>query len=496
MGIMTKRTMSSRGLMLCAIAASVSLAGCVDDAIYLKPQLPIVQETVNAIMKEDENCDNSSGGSGGGTKVLNDSGDEKHALSTQSLFGYIDVKHCWDAEPDNDKIRYLNDLYTQVVIQQPLPKTPQSQTYQRDYDAEGDSRLERLVAGGESEIAIQADIIFSPETLKPKHSVLLAMLNKSSGASIGQKFVTRLRIDSVASPLIRINPNTTIELNVTAKKTVTPTAGGAAFVIGILETALKAVAPSSALLTEANKGRFVAAGQAMETAFIALTKSSIEESASFQRLMSEWYKGASVYLVSNIPVVTSGGETPTVVSGVWRIALACPRPSAFDTRNICDKWSYTNVTRGPERESAKDKPPGDDSQPGVRGETFKIVVKDILSRVTPEQILGYKIDDNQTVQNWVVSQKWFAPAMKLLAQDGVKAIDAGAFCSTMTTDLYQQGFTTLDAGLILWAFVQADPNVMVHKAKLARSKTCASKFDMFDGEFGARRVGRGRKGGT
>ena len=124
--------------------------------------------------------------------------------------------------------------------------------------------------------------------------------------------------------------------------------------------------------------------------------------------------------------------------GVWRIRLACPRPSYFDPRDLC---RYVD---------------GDPDLTEFRPGDLDALEAAIVARVSDSSILEESLSAQITIQTFIQTQTWYTA---FLGKADRKPADTAAFCTNALSTLYAAGLNRFDASLVLRAMADQMPGV-------------------------------------
>jgi hypothetical protein len=361
-----------------------------------------------------------------------------------------------------------SDLYTRLQLSSLSDESGlgngSSSRALRNYRAENRSALARLLSGRTDTVTTIADVTIR----EPGLTVALPLfsISHASGSKLGNTWNTHFTASSVASPLFRIGPNTALTIHLSAKVASDVKSQGASLAVGAISLAVKIAAPTSPLLTTLSKPETNNAATAIDAAISSLLSHDISEDIEVGRLSDSWSAGSRLVLYGCAPFVRAGHQVPRpaadpncaaeadfhndqdLLVGKWALALACPRLSAFDVRDICG----TLAGGADQLEVAARDRPIDLSDPAKRARAFRI----IAGSVSDAQILNFSLASQVTVANFVQSQDWFT------AFAGAKtrqAQDYRNFCYGGMVGMEAVGLSRFDSALVLRAIIHQLPQV-------------------------------------
>lgn len=429
-----------------------------------------------------------------------------------ALTRFVTVKNCWDQDTNDQTVRYVGDLYTKLVIEMHTPNTERLGI--RDYEAQERSFLERLF----NNIDQSSLIVVEASVAQPTVNFTIPVLSLSYASRIGspETFATSFVQSKVDTPFFRISPNTTISFNISARLSQLLESGYGSNAVSIVLSSLKVAAPQTSLITTLSRDEVSQFSQATDKAISGLTSQSINEAVIVGRNLDEWKKGVTIYVRANISAVVKNDEilqtkngkgSPSVQlvdnlysPGVWKIQLACPRFSMFDTRNVCESDLYEKLTSY----SADSSSAG--QQPGRHSGAFKSAISDFSNRVTSPDVLAFQLANQKTIEQFTREQEWFSGflqrvpmatltvsgTVKISADDNGQATSPQAvafkpeiarFCMNAVNTFKHAGLNTLDSQISLWAIVTGLSDLAAFQQAFQETDVCKEQLEGFGGRM-------------
>jgi hypothetical protein len=414
----------------------------------------------------------------------------------------LDVRECWPAETDDGDQRYLNDLYTRWVVEE-VAGTPADMI--RDYHSERRSALERLFLGKTRNTTISLKIhMRDPDVDFP---LTLMTADYSGKRGEGQTFTTILSRSDMSLPDFRISPTSSVSFEANARSSTDIDVQAAGIVLGTLRDTLAIAAPGS-LLTSVNREQVQRTATAYDKALSQLLSSSVGETMTSGRMLSEWEARTAIYISVALPrsIRTIGDRDdpnvpPETRRITFRISMTCPRISIFDTLNVCAMTdgatpalissSYPNAAPGDFADS-------DRGWPGWNSDRYKLAISRLRGRLSAHQVLSFRVGPAKSLRQFLTEQEWFIALSKAVVtvppEDNVDAAreaaerpptpaaeasggdpaepvasgdapsktsarladsnaSANELCEAITEKLYSTGLSRLDANIGLWATI-------------------------------------------
>ena len=429
------------------------------------------------------------------------------------LTSFVGVSECWSADVENGSQKYLNNLYTTLVVNRVSSISEDGgkngrETFARDYQAERRNIFERIFAGKTTSILISAKIHIRDPDVDFTVPFLSIDYNGKSGQ--GESFVTNLTRSDMAQPFFRLTPNSNISVTIDARSSVDMDINAGGAVIGTLKDALALAAPGSSLVTTVNNAQLNKIASTFDSGLSKLWSNSVSESSTSGKLISEWYPHAAIFVSVDLPRgVRTEYDRPSEQDGdaskrsdkdsrrtLWfKIQLSCPRLSIFDTTNICEFIDANYPRRqvlasspyimSDGKDPSKDIRVSDDpknntsfSMSGAPGHTsliYQQYVHDLKGRIDPSQVLNYNLEAGKSVRQYITAQDWYAtltktfkattidkkaPAAKVASTDLSRA---GEFCEAVVEQLYNAGLSGLDSDIALWALAYGLPDFVSYR---------------------------------
>jgi hypothetical protein len=415
----------------------------------------------------------------------------------------LDVRECWPAETDDGSQRYLNDLYTRWVVEE-VASNPAGMV--RDYKSERRSALERLFLGKTRNTTISLKIHMRDPDVD--FTLPLMAVDYSGKRGEGQTFNTILSRSDMSLPDFPISPMSSASFEASARSSTDIDVQAAGIVLGTLRDTLAIAAPGSSLLTSVNREQVQRTATAYDKALSQLLSSSVGETMTSGRMLSEWEARTAIYISVALPrsIRTLGDrDDPRVAPDMrritFRISMTCPRISIFDTLNVCAvtngttpaliSSTYPNAAPGEPADS-------DAGWPGWNSDRYKLAISRLRGRLSAHQVLSFKVGPAKSLRQFLTEQEWFISLSKAIVtvppEDNVDAARAAAdrpttppaetsgtdpaepvasgdgpskpstrlgdsnasaneLCEAITEKLYSAGLSRLDANIGLWATI-------------------------------------------
>lgn len=420
----------------------------------------------------------------------------------------LDVRECWPAKTDDGSQRYLNDLYTRWVVEE-VASTPAGMV--RDYKSERRSALERLFLGKTRNTTISLKIRMRDPDVD--FTLPLMTVDYSGKRGEGQTFNTILIRSDMSLPDFRISPTSSASFEANARSSTEIDVQAAGIVLGTLRDTLAIAAPGSSLLTSVNREQVQRTATAYDKALSQLLSSSVGETMTSGRMLSEWEARTAIYISIALPrsIRTVGDRDPGVVPDArritFRISMTCPRISIFDTLNVCAiaddsgpaliSSSYPAAAAGETGDSSR-------GWPGWNSQRYKRTITRLRGRISAHQVLSFRVGPGKSLRQYLTEQEWFISLSKAVVtvqpdenfdaaqaaearpqspegngpSDGPSggpsggepvasgdgpsksadrlndsATSANELCEAITEKLYATGLSRLDANIGLWAAI-------------------------------------------
>lgn len=437
----------------------------------------------------------------------------------RSLSRFVGVFECWQADLDDGQQYYLNDLYTRWIVEE-----LGANAMPRDYGAERRSPVERFFVGKTRGTTLSVKIRMRDPDVD--FTIPLLSLNYDGRRGQGEAFTTLLSRSDMGLPDFRIAPTTSasIDANVRSSNEIDVQAAG--IVLTTLRDALTIAAPGSSLLTSVNRDQVQRTATAYDTALSRLLSTTVAETTTTSRLLSEWQPRnailVSVDLPDSIRTKAVAGRDPNLPRRLWfRISMACPRLSAFDTLNVCEitsPGSQQPVLLSSRHFEGTAERPYTKGEPGIRSRQYFDAVWYMHDRISPHQVLSFRLGIGKTLRQFLTEQEWFIGMSKALvtagskdnkaaadvaAQSGgaavqgavgaaptssaesssvpvatkdeglqVKIEKASELCEAISEKLYSAGLSRLDSNIGVWAAITGMPDFATSRGIFQSSPSC------------------------
>lgn len=445
-------------------------------------------------------------------------------VETRQLSEIVGVTSCWDAKVDNDKLFFLNDLYSRWVVEElPLGQGPE---LVRDYRAEKSSPIVRFFVGKSRGAVMIAKIKMRDPDVE--FTVPLITVDYDGRSGQGQAFVTAMTMSEMGLPDFRISPNSSVSIEASARVTSDVDVQAAGVVLAAVRDALSIAAPGGSLLTSINRDQVQRVSSAYDSAVSKLLSTTISESSSSGRLISEWFPGASIIVSVDVPSAIKTLRRAPARRLLFRISMACPRLSVFDPMTVCQTGKAENDARNmrllinsPYYVAGTDRQRNRTGRPGMMSEQYRLAVQDIGERVHAHQVLSFRLGVGKTLRQYLTEQEWFISLSKKMVSPepetkavvdqaafseetkpnatlgqtaaadtprGTKtmatSISAGAkklseanraadeFCEAVVDKLFAAGLSRLDSQIGLWAIVTGVPDFVASRNYFRNGPGC------------------------
>jgi hypothetical protein len=415
----------------------------------------------------------------------------------------IGVCECWQAKVDNRNFYHLNDLYGRWVVE-----LVDDGGFVRDYKRERHSALSRFFMGRSRGVVMSVRIRMRDPDIE--FNVPLVAVDYNGRGRQGEAFVTTLTGSDMALPDVRLSANSSVTIEATGRVADEVDIQPTGIVLSTLRDSLAIAAPGGSLLTAINREQVQRVSSAYDVALSRLLSTSITETVSAGRLMSEWYPGASIIVIVYLPdkIRTSRwGRGDSAEHGadrrrmVFRISMTCPRVSVFDVMNACQQ-GRGEKGRIPAVDNLKTLIYRTDfakfhGRPGFQSDQYKYAVDQLAERVSPSQVLNFRLGVGKNIRQYLSEQEWFlalskqliliedekvkkaevvfegdknAPPAKSQANDTVRAADQ--FCAAIFDRLYAAGLSRLDSQIGLWAVTTGIGDLATYRSLFQQAPVC------------------------
>jgi hypothetical protein len=370
-------------------------------------------------------------------------------------------------------LQNYSGLYTRLEltsVEQAVGVAPGTEgTPKRDYSAESRPWYSRLFYSKTNTVTVTTNVSVHDPALKI--AIPLFSISHASGLRLGNTWNTDYTASSDDSPLFLIGPNTRLAIHLSAKVSSELKSQGTSLALQALSAAIKVASPTSSLLTTLSSHDVNNKATAIDTAISSLTSSQISEDIDLGRLADSWAPHSSIELSGCAPFVrTDGSTSPSSYCargtdidggsdtevGQWALSLACPRPSVFDSRDICS--SIGAVALDKKRATALDV-----STPNQRKQIWEV----LAPAISDAQVLGFKLSSQVTIEDFIQSQSWFTA----FTSKGTKTPnDYSKFCSGGIVSMENSGLNHFDAALVIRAAVEQLPQLAQVREQFTSAK--------------------------
>jgi hypothetical protein len=430
---------------------------------------------------------------------------------TRQLSEIIGVRSCWDANVANDKQQYLNDLYGRWVIEE-LTADRSSQLV-RSYRLEKRGAIARLFMGRSNGLVAAVRLKVRDPDIEFTIPLVAVQYNGRSGE--GQAFVTSITTSDMSMPDFRVSANSSVSIEASARQTNDVDVQSASVALTAIKDSLAIAAPSGSLLTSVNREQVQRVATAYDTAISKLLSTTIAEATSAGRLMSEWYPGASFIVAVEVPDTVKTMTRSASRRLLFRVSMACPRPSVFDTASVCETGTLNlrMLINSPYR-TAGNTARYAIGKPGFTGDEYRALVKDMGGRVSAQQVLSFRLGVGKSLRQYIIEQEWFLSLSKKMVDPSSseqlivgKVTSSGddralpekekekekvlrsaqhaanEFCSAVIDKLFSAGLSQLDAKIGLWAIATGIPDFAVSRGYFQSAAGCRNLLPGKDWTF-------------
>jgi hypothetical protein len=421
---------------------------------------------------------------------------------TRQLSALIGVHNCWKADPNNDKLYFLNDLYARWIIEE-MPSTGTTSLV-RDYKREKRSPVARFFVGKASGAIMSVKIhVRDPDI---DFTVPLVAIDYNGRSGQGQAFVTTITNSDMGLPDFRLSPNSSVAIEATARLTDEVDVQAAGVVLAAVRDTLAIASPAGSLLTSINRDQVQRVSSAYDSTFSKLLSTTISESTSVGRLMSEWYPQSSIIVSVNLPENIKTINQSQNRRLVFRISMACHRLSVFDAATVCQSGVLSEdgdnmrvLINSPYKKgiSGGRQVTG---RPGFASIPYANAVAGLGERVNAHQVLNFRLGIGKTLRQYMTEQEWFIGLSKKMVdpdKDTVAAANqavsegseselvandkklltpakaaADEFCKAVVDRLFSAGLSRLDSQIGLWAIATGIPDFSASRGFFQNAAGC------------------------
>ncbi|MGZ8286839.1 MAG: hypothetical protein ACXW27_16015 [Allosphingosinicella sp.] len=440
------------------------------------------------------------------------------AADARRLSHFVGIHECWQADLADGRQYYLNDLYTRWIVEE-VGATAAAMP--RDYRAERRSPIARFFVGKTRGTTLSVKIRMRDPDVD--FTIPILSLNYDGRRGQGEAFTTLLSRSDMGLPDFRITPTTSASIDASVRSSNEIDVQAAGIVLSTLRDALTIASPGSSLLTSINRDQVQRTSTAYDTALSRLLSTTVAETATTGRLLSEWQPGNAILVSVDIPnSIRTEGTDPTLPRRLWfKISMACPRLSAFDTLNVCEitapESNQPLLLSSRHFEAAGDNPYRK-GEPGIRSSEYFNAVWYMHDRISPHQVLSFRVANGKTLRQFLTEQEWFIAMSKALVTAGsedssaaaaVAAESGGAavpvdpaaaprasepsrnisvdpkddklrtkiekaseLCEAISEKFYSAGLSRLDANIGVWAAITGMPDFATSRGIFQSSPAC------------------------
>lgn len=414
---------------------------------------------------------------------------------SRRLSEVIGLHECWQADVDNENFYHLNDLYGRWVVE-----LVDDHGYVRDYRRERHSPISRFFMGRSRGVVMSVRIRMRDPDIE--FNLPLVAVDYNGRGRQGEAFVTTLAASDMAMPDFRLSSNSSVTIEATARIADEVDVQPTGVVLSTLRDTLAVAAPGGSLLTALNRDQVQRVSSAYDVALSRLLSTSVTETISAGRLMSEWYRGASIAVVVYLPekvrtvLWTANNEPDSELASrprrmIFRVSMTCPRLSVFDVMNACQKGFVDRDVQENNKLAAADnlqaliyrtdyKIPG---RPGFASIQYQQAATRMAERVSPNQVLNFRLGVGKTLRQYLTDQDWFINLSKTMivvnddaapgkGKPNPKLASADQFCAAVSERLYAAGLSRLDAQIGLWAVATGMPDFAAARTVFQQAAVC------------------------
>jgi hypothetical protein len=300
-------------------------------------------------------------------------------------------------------------------------------------------------------------------------TIPLMTVDHISNSSDGEGFqrVITHQVETYPLFLIKEDGSNTKFSSQFALKGATQYQGPVSGAISAAQTAIKLVAPHSAVLTTLTEQTVKDESSALDSVLAKLLSTSIDEEHSIDDDVGLLTPGNGITVTLKMPTAENEGEwgAPSAVVGKWTLSFAAPRPSIFSDVEICtpptNPPESTNTT-GPNAAAlakSEEKKSASTDQTTLRGcqtstEDATKMAK-AQAQNSPEAVLQFQLIGNTqnmgSVSSFLKQQAWYGTSQKVLLAAKPKAEDVISFCESIRQAMVGIGLNELDAGIVAQA---------------------------------------------
>ncbi len=421
---------------------------------------------------------------------------------TRQLSTVIGVHNCWQADVSNDSLYFLNDLYARWVVEE-IPFAD-SNSLVREYKLEKRSPLVRFFVGKSAGAVMSIKIHMRDPDVD--FTIPLVSVDYTGRSGQGEAFVTSIIKSDMSLPDFRISPNSSVSIEATARLTDEVDVQAAGVVLAAVRDSLSIASPAGTLLTSLNRDQVQRVSAAYDNALSRLLSTTISESTSAGRMMSEWYPGASIVVSITLPenIRTRRGTEDRRLH--FRVSMSCPRLSIFDATSVCltgardsDGDNMRTLINSPYKKG-KAESRFVTGRPGYASPSYAVAVQGLSERINAHQVLAFRLGVGKTLRQYLTEQEWFIGLSKKMVEPDEKTVEvankavnedsesglsndaiklltpaknaADEFCEAVVDRLSAAGLSKLDAQVGLWAIATGVPDFTASRSFFQRAPGC------------------------
>jgi hypothetical protein len=324
---------------------------------------------------------------------------------------------------------YFSNAYTRLLVVSPVARPgatsaadQQALQYQKRW------WLTRFFMGRHSSTNLSIKVTVGSFTA----TVPIATIDHISNASDGENFTRIVYHRAEDFPLFLVKRDGTSDI-VSIRSSVRVSdqlqSGAAGTALSVTQSAIRLVAPQSAVLTTLTTQSSKDKATAVDAAINKLFSTNLDEEQWADNHILFWGNGASITFSIPYP---EGNLVKPVPMGKWTVAFESPRPSIFSDIFICES-----------KEQADTK---------MRCEvTFDKAAALAEGEVNPADVLAFKLAEGAaelgTVDAYVKKQPWYITGVKAFANTP-KDTDVASFCTAARNAIAGLDLNSVDQGII------------------------------------------------
>jgi hypothetical protein len=340
--------------------------------------------------------------------------------------------------------------YVQLWVEASEP----SDTSPRCYDDETRSWVNRLFVGRNLSRVLQAKVsVTSPGVIG---SVTLASSTRTSTRSDGEVWNTDLSARRILTPHFRVDPGTTISVDVTLSASSTINGDITRNILSVIEQGARLASPTSSLVTTLTSDRLQNAANFVDRSISNLFGQKLSERSQNDSRPGQWFgsrdRGVLATVSAAFPmgndVWDAGRNRPL---GSWTIRVSEPLISVFST-----------VPFAPPRDDQA-VAPCTNTNPQERQACRAFIG---LSAAT---VLNFRLTDNVTLGDALRGDEAISTELSRLQGNTGEAETARRLCSLVASKAEALGLNRYDAAAAVWAFAYETQIAPDGRASLLRA---------------------------